>query len=382
VHHWLTITAIPKEPDYFRSLGVASFGVYDEKVLLESTLYGLPMMRVQVPREGIVRKPQSANASRSPMRVSAASLYSQTVSVSPALKLNTASHSSGSYYDWNGEVQANAGRPLLPRGFVDISANLTASGLEAHGALWLGGNYQDNTNFSPAIARIVADTVGNEPSFNFPQWYPQVPHTINRLINERSAAQKLVVIPMQYRSTTASAGTARVYSRLDFAIYYSREEDRVPPALWQVEQSNTSGSGFLFRARATDDSGIARVVLSYTMGDGEWKWVDMARADTTSDWWTATVPFSRGQMTFFAQAVDNAGNVAVGAGKGQYYTASQSIFLPLVVRGNSGLAVNTPTRTPTPTPTLTPTPTPTPTATPTRTPTRTPTTPAYPVPPR
>jgi len=50
--------------------------------------------------------------------------------------------------------------------------------------------------------------------------------------------------------------------------------------------------------------------------------------------WSGDLPTLRGRLSFFVQAVDEAGNVALGANKGLLFTTpSYTVFLTAVFRG-------------------------------------------------
>jgi len=90
---------------------------------------------------------------------------------------------------------------------------------------------------------------------------------------------------------------------------------------------------------ATDPSGVVRVLVAYTAGDGVWHNQDLIDDMNTLKWRgeiTATL-----QTRYFVQAVDGAGNVGLAHNKGRYYALlppaplvqggePYKIYLPLI----------------------------------------------------
>jgi len=74
--------------------------------------------------------------------------------------------------------------------------------------------------------------------------------------------------------------------------------------------------GVQVTVQAGDPSGLYTIMVAYTTGDGYWHNVELV--PTTGDTWQGTLPIS-GNLSFFVQVVDMAGNVAVDDNYGLYY---------------------------------------------------------------
>ena len=62
---------------------------------------------------------------------------------------------------------------------------------------------------------------------------------------------------------------------------------------------------------ASDESGIQRVLVTYTAIDGTWKeWRSEKFEPKEGDLWTCNIPTEE-EIEFFVQVVDNVGNVAI-----------------------------------------------------------------------
>jgi len=98
------------------------------------------------------------------------------------------------------------------------------------------------------------------------------------------------------------------------------------------------------KVEANDSSGIHRVLIAYTLGDGQWRSQDLALDEVTQKW-TGVISATT-TTQYFVQVVDNVGNVAINNNKGANYPVvvplplaagrpvaiDNRVFLPLVSR--------------------------------------------------
>jgi hypothetical protein len=309
-------------------LNDGSFDYYDEKILVESTLYGLPMLRYTTPTEAGLRSQREEPGSRAAVVVEEEmttlgdgltrnSLFFQF----PALIAESTEE--GMYYTFGDLVHASDGEPLQPKYVADLSFPQT----EAHGVVFRSGVYTDEVSFDPVVDRAITETVTlPEPLFEAPTWYPPVLHRLNRL--ERG--DKLVTLLGQYDSQSQ---TERLYDQLSFDVYY-----HTGSADWTAPSIDCVGSKLgpqeaTVTVMAYDASGIQTVVVAYTDGQGAWASVELA---STGGMWSGTFPATLGSQ-YFVQVVDQAGNVQVGDNNGRYFTPGEGcclneIHLPLVQR--------------------------------------------------
>ncbi|MGD8245658.1 MAG: hypothetical protein PVI63_10745, partial [Anaerolineae bacterium] len=234
--------------------------------------------------------------------------------------------SDGRFYSVDHEVQASSGRPIQPR----LSREIGEAGTEARGVLFLGGAYRDVAPFDPVIARPVTDTAMTEPAFTYEGWYPRKMAAINRVETAIGALERLVVMPGQYRNPD----TERLWDRLTYEVTYSTEDDTVDPTIWRVEAGQLRDRA-TFSVEVTDDSGIERVVVAYSLGDGEWGSVDLAY-DGGADRWYGELALEEGEsVSYFVQAVDGGGNVASSDNKGFYFESlTPRVYIPLILRSS------------------------------------------------
>jgi hypothetical protein len=318
---------------YLGSVPSGGFGTYDEKALIEATLYGLPMYRVSVPSPGI--------SSLEVSRAQAGLLFSTgsptgTVTFDPAdleCEFHTVTRHGdvvGTYCSIGGEVQASPGRPVQPRTSAPIPPKAE---LTPHGAVLISATSVLIEGFNPLISRPVTDTVLSEPPFEIEAeaWFPANTWAVNRLGDD----PRLVVVPAQFQGDRDS-GKLRRFTALEFEVYYTDTAsiDFSPPIVWTVEGS-ALGAEADFQVDAEDTSGIQRVVMAYTQDGSQWQIRDLDYAPL-QDRWERHFTGLADQFIYFVQVVDGAGNVTVTSNKGLFFEPTRhQLYLPLVMRDYS-----------------------------------------------
>jgi hypothetical protein len=301
-------------------------GLYDEKIMIEATLFGLPMFRVSVPNPdgALSTRSSSLSLSTSSMVRTTDGLIAKSLIITPTFSEVTTAE--GRYYAVGGEVQANGGRPIQPR----LSLDIAETGTRARGIVFLEGHYSDIDGFDPVIARPVTDTTLTEPGFMHGGWYPSRLAVLNRIETAGGVLQRLVVVPGQY----SNPGTQRLWNSLTYEVYYSTGEDVTPPTVWRVEGVRTLRHAG-FTVVAMDDSGIERVVVTYSFGEGHWRSLDLAY-NAESVCWQGVLDLGSAKRAvhYFVQAVDRAGNASSTNNKGLFFElVTHNAYLPVVTRG-------------------------------------------------
>jgi hypothetical protein len=216
----------------------------------------------------------------------------------------------------------------------------------------LGGSFTDTTGFQPDVPFAIADRQDNGQTpptvFPYPQWYPAVPASINRRLGlDGLEHQSLVLIPGQFKatsSTTTTLGTERLYASLQEEVYTApfSDTDFIAPYIAQVSAITTTSQpqfamGTAFDVQVSDNSGsVQRVVVLYAKaGDTSWSRLDLAWNPATGHA-TGTLPGVTVPISYFVQAVDPSGNVAVATDEGNPYTtggvgASTPFVTPAII---------------------------------------------------
>ncbi len=307
------------------------FDYYDEKIMIESTLYGLPMVRYTTSTAAKSQSHQKAAVVQDgSMRALQDGLTVNSLSYQfPALIAE--STADGLYYAFGDLVHASDGEPIQPKYTADISFPET----EAHGVIFRGGAYTDIVSFNPVVDQAITETVIlTEPVFSAQGWYPPLLHRFNHLERTTSADDKLVTLLAQFNSQSQ---TERLYDQLSFDIYYHVDsDDRTPPSIMSMNSELAAGNAPV-TIIATDLSGIEAVVIAYTDGQGTWDSVSLTE---NAGEWSGSFPAPT-STKFFIQAVDKAGNVSADDNNGLYFEpgdivdppgGDHNIYLPLVTR--------------------------------------------------
>jgi len=313
---------------------------YDEKILQESIFYGLPMYHLVTTAAfstGDLFPSVNLVSGLPEPYFGDNAVVSGTVSLNligalgPGDILELVSTEDGAYYSLDGHTMTAPGQPIQPLFFTDISVPQWP----VRSVVFKEGRYETMTDFDPVIAVPVNDymTQTVESTIDREGWTPALPVGIQ----QTDTYGNLVVQLGQYDATT---GHLRLYSALDFDLYYSLSSDRRPPtvtvvtALYNVETNQIS-----LKVGAVDETGVSRVVLNYTAGAGEWRSLELVFDANTYKWHGSFV----GDLgsRYFVQAVDAVGNSELADNKGRYFTpvmitqastASHAVYLPMVMR--------------------------------------------------
>jgi hypothetical protein len=298
------------------------FDAYDEKIVLEATLYGLPMyeFRTSSTMASTARVSQPYTLTAQSISIAGEGLIRNSVSYEfPELAATTSEN--GVIYALTDEFQVDDGKPIQPRVPVDVTFIKTT----AHGAVFRGGTYTDITPFDPVVdLAVTEESEYTEPDFDAPGWYPVTPFSLNQIATQET----LVQILGQFHP---DQGIERLYNQLQFDVYYhTSSSDWTAPSISQVSSTLDDEEATIF-VRVTDNIRIHTVVLAYTEGNGIWESIEL---NEENGLWSGNIS-ATSSTDFFVQAVDGSGNVAIAANDGQYYQPvgnTSSIYLPLVVR--------------------------------------------------
>jgi hypothetical protein len=319
---------------YIGSAPSAGLSIYHEKALLEATLYGLPMLKVDVPHPQPVtnRSIQAEFTPHPAQRASTALLAPTTLSVTLDLSPSLRSTGNGDYFALDSEIQASPGRPVQPRASLPLSSTVGA-GLKPHGVLLWSAAFDDYADFDPFISRPVSETAQAEPDLQVGAWLPAKGWALNRF----GDSPRLVVVGGQFSRDDGAEnendlGVERVYSSMELRPYYSdQDDDYLPPVIWDVTRSCRADQ-LQVAVETEDESGIHAVVVTHRppaeleapAASGSWSSFELSDGDGDGVW-TGALPVSNLEtclkISFFVQAVDEAGNVQMSGNKGRFFKA-------------------------------------------------------------
>jgi hypothetical protein len=342
--------------------GTAQWRGMHEKAVLEATLFGLPMLRIDMPgrwypgaEDSIV--PGVTLAGSDPgqeLELQIADITRTPVLTDHEITLPTENASSQVVHYLSGPdgVVSSPAEPVLPL----ESDNVTVDGLALRGVGFLGGAYVDETNIVPLTGAPAADDWGGHPAFAAPFFYPVRPWAVNYFDAMAGGATYLNLMPAQFRSNDPSgnppspAGTRRRFNRLTLRLFYSANTAEyngnvpalaAPPAIEDVTALAAAGQ-VDFRVRALGDpaAGIQAVWVTYTRCpasacDGMWQSLELARDALDGTLWTEALDVTGDptDIRFMVQAVNGVGLVTMATNMGQFYAPTiADVRLPTVLR--------------------------------------------------
>ncbi|MDP3062880.1 MAG: PKD domain-containing protein, partial [Chloroflexota bacterium] len=299
-------------------ISLSAMTVYDEKSSIQTTLYGLPMYRVQP--SGVAAPAASAQDAVAGPAV-AVTVNDGATATTTSHALRQVTTSAGSYFTADGDAQATASRPIQPRIVVSIPSD-PARG-PVHSILITPGAFADTSGFDPVIARPTNEweVAVTEPQTCLPSFWPSELATVNSLDTAQGLLQALVVVPGQFRCTSGSAatvtGTQRLYSSLNIELLRSPSADAQPPLVRTIDLRTVDATTVSVTVDATDSSGIARInVLRLSNGAVTTTSLVLIAPLPTTGPFTVNVPGYGTGDALTVQVVDGAGNVATATGKG------------------------------------------------------------------
>ncbi|MEM7533400.1 MAG: Calx-beta domain-containing protein [Chloroflexota bacterium] len=276
---------------------IAQMRPLHEKSLLEATIFGLPMLKIDLPTGRIVPESETSLVADSPTSRSgnAAALVPLThgpgavlgtqiadVSVAPETTQETivlhdpASNATADavYLTGKNGVVSHLAEPVMP--FARYNVGLGGSSENSRsssGSLMLRGvglrsaMYTDINDVFMLTGATATEIRGVHSIFTSDVFYPMLPWRINHFNAVMSGASqtRLSVLPAQYRSNTVtdqatdrSIGTLRQWNQLGFRLYYSDN----------VQQYINPNTGEAITPALADPPTIAHV-LAESVQDGE-----------------------------------------------------------------------------------------------------------------
>ena len=323
-----------------------------EKTLLQVVLYGLPMIKMNLPG---ARLPSVTSAGSVTSVTPAAgpgaahSLAVGTLAFSPILArvdrtldiVGTNSTLVASYYTGKDGSVTVAGEPVRPLEVFNVSR--PSSGL-VRGVGFRGGQYVDSAGFIPFTGAATTETRGVHGQFATEVWYPVLPWTLNQIgeLCEMGGVSSLNTFATQFLSDGPEeiTGTLRRYTQMDFSVFYCPETSEGalanPPAINIVASSlDSAGAHFAIEVAATEAAGVQEVWVTYTglpgsPFHGQWRSMTLSAPGNTTGigTWTGTLPVPAGSdpgsVRYFVQAVNGVGAVAASTNFGYFFKLGAS----------------------------------------------------------
>ncbi len=295
---------------------------FDEKVVNQVVFYGLPMHRIGVgePEQPIVNPPAVVDP--------ATGLEVFDTTLTPEATATTTDK--GVYFETPDGYAASPLQPVQPKIVLDV----TQPDTEARGAIITDLTTSDVT-IDPVYVTPTDDTTTPVPEANVDgAIFPTVPQTISRYTDPNGERDQLVIVTGQFTDdpdTADGSGNQRLFDSVSTRVFYAPEgnTDTEPADIHSTSASVVGGSA-VFEVVATDDAGIAQVLVLFTDADapGDWTRVPLAPVAGTTDTYVGGTPAPAGveRVDYFVQVVDTGGLVAVSTSKGLFYQGE--VFVP------------------------------------------------------
>jgi CSLREA domain-containing protein len=348
----------------------------DQKTLIEMALYGLPMMKVDMP--GARLTPPTENSivgSTDPVTGGPGAnfgLRASAVSLNPTVTTHTKTleNLSGggtvttTYLSGADGVAVNPFEPIYPKEIF----NVTSTGNVLRGVALRGGTYSDLTGIVPLTSSPTTETSTAHLSFNTNAFYPTQTWISNFSDAMSGGNTRLIVFPAQFQSSapTAIDGTLRKFSQLDLQLYYMSEDwtgaassaetkaagvSPAPTILGASGVENGNAIDFSVNAAADGSAGVQAVWVLYTGKSGSsyhgtWAPLDLTQNAEDPTLWEGTLNLQPGEnaedILFTVQAVGGAGLTTLATNLGAYYSVADENATQLPPPAETTLTLQSP----------------------------------------
>ncbi|MFT3895748.1 MAG: PxKF domain-containing protein [Anaerolineales bacterium] len=326
----------------------------DQKTLIEMTLYGLPMMKVDMPGARLsAQSDASIVGSVDPVSTgpgAAFSLSSSNVTLNPNLTTNTKSLQNladnstvnTTYFSGSNGVVVNPFEPIYPKEIDNVSAN----GQVLRGVALRGGSYTDTNGVIPLTSAPTTETSTAHLSYNTEVFYPTQLWVPNYADAIGGGTTSLISFPAQFKSSAPGAidGTLRKFNQLDMQMYYlpsnwtsgsatlkAAAVSSAPTILGASGVENGSQINFSVNTLAQGSAGVQAVWILYTGKPGSayhgtWAPLDLTQNANDPTLWEGTLNLQPGEnaenILFMVQAVGGAGLTTLATNLGAYYSVA------------------------------------------------------------
>jgi hypothetical protein len=328
----------------------------DQKTLVEMTLYGLPMMKVNMPGARLTPPAENSIVSTTDAVSSGPGasfgLRSAGALLNPVLTTHTKSLQNLSnnstvnttYLSGPNGVVANPFEPIYPKQLYNVSTNDNV----LRGVALRGGTYTDISGIIPLTTAPTTETSTAHLSYNTNAFYPTQTWAPNYYDALSGGNTRLIVFPAQFRSSapTAIDGTLRKFDGLNLQLYYlpanwadpnspaatkAAAVSASPVILGASAMENGNSIDFSVNADADGSAGVQAVWVLYTGKTGRpyhgtWAPLDLVQNPNDPTLWEGTLTLQSGanaqDLLFMVQAVGGAGLTTLATNLGAYYSVT------------------------------------------------------------
>ena len=334
-----------------------------EKTLLQTTLYGLPMIKLFLPGARLPAVtpggdvPSVTPVSGGPgagfsLKVGQLAFTPNLTRINRTLDVvGTPDTVIASYYTGTDGFASIPAEPVRPLESFNVSRPLDGF---VRGVGFRGGQYLELGGFIPYNGAPATETRGVHGRFLTDVFYPARPWNLNQIgeVCDAGGISVFTAFPTQFLSDGPEAitGTLRRYTQMSYSVFYCPEVSAValsnPPAI-NVVSSSVSGDDvhFSVQVSATGAAGVQEVWVTYTglpgspyFGTWQSLTLDGPPDPAGIGAWTGTLSLPPGsdpaKVRFMVQAVNGIGAVALNTNFGRTFKAGTSTLDGVVV-GNT-----------------------------------------------
>lgn len=326
----------------------------DHKTIIEMTLYGLPMMKVDMPGARLPLPNEATEvSSTSPVSSGPGAGFglrsgglTLTPNIGDPIPVELQNLAGGGtitthYFEGADGIVANPFEPIYPKEIHNVSV----AGNQLRGVALRGGTYADLTGFIPLTSSPTTETSTAHLSFNTDVFYPTQTWASNYFDVFAGGNTGLVVFPVQFKSSAPAAvdGTLRKFEQLDLRLYYlpanwadagspaatkSAAISAAPVILGASGVENGNSIDISVNAATDGSAGVQAVWILYTGKPGSsfhgtWTALDLVKNSNDPTLWEGTLGLPSGEnaenVLFMVQAVGGAGLTALATNLGAYY---------------------------------------------------------------
>ena len=326
--------------------GSGGFNVYDEKVVEQMTLYGLPFIRVKVLKP-TPPPPPPPSPQEWESKIDTTGLLTRVITITNTFnqlttgsgdsipQVNSTVHDSfrsDSVSAIKSEDRITSGQPVLPLLRYDITLPTSNTGLGMpipRAVRLIQASSNDIPNYNPRVTMIITDTFGKPPKepplSPRKTWLPAVPYTFLQTARHAGTADtittdNLLVTPAQFYARTSKTGMLRQFSRMVFEVTYvvpgySAASILLGPRMSRAQIISPNRQG-IARLRATVLAGQLGLPLQvnalYTTDGVNWQRTLLSLVSRRNGRYEARISAKRGSTIYaFFEARDAFGNSTI-----------------------------------------------------------------------
>ncbi len=346
-----------------------------EKALLQATLFGLPMLSLDLPAGRGTPAPDTSIVTAltpAPIPGQTFGLQYADLGIQPTFIENTKELEDldtpgdnkliATYFSGGNGVAGNPSEPLFP---LEVR-NVTVLGSVLRGVGFRSATYEDESDLLPLVSSPATELSGPHTQFLSDILFPIRFWNVNYFdalcaaSGSPSEATRLFVMPSQFisRDTEDPFGTFRKFTGLTFRLFYNENSTTyqvtggqsqasitpalsAPPAILNVSDEVIDSDRVRIRVKVAGNpfAGIQEVWFTYTgvRGTpgfhGRWESLNLTQPDPQGDstLWEGLLPLNGalpGNLRYLVQAANGVGLVTLDTKLGAYYIPGGTSTLP------------------------------------------------------